>query len=96
VSVPASVWCSTIGLVLDAAGAFVILWPFLRLSKADVLGGDAGLFWAPNTVEEARRDPLTWATLRQVRGVKWGAGLLLLGALLQLAGVWLAWIKPGG
>jgi hypothetical protein len=91
-SVPVSLWCSTVGLVLDATGAIVILWPFLRLSQADVLMGDAKLFWAPNTVAEARQDPLTWATLRQVRGMKWGAGLLLLGALLQLAGVWLAWM----
>jgi hypothetical protein len=76
--------------VLDASGAIFILWPFLWLSPADVLMGGAKPFWAAGTVEEARRDPLTWATLRQVRGVKWGASLLVLGAALQLAGVWLA------
>jgi hypothetical protein len=67
-----------------------------RLTRAEKLAGvqnenKAKPFWAASTVEEAKRDPITWATLRQVRGVKWGAALLLAGALLQLAGVWLGW-----
>ena len=70
--IPASLWCSTLGLVLDASGAIFILWPFLWVSQADVLMGGVKPFWAAGTVEEARRDPLTWATLRQVRGLKWG------------------------
>jgi hypothetical protein len=81
-SIHASLWCSTPGLALDASGAILILWPFLRLSQADILMGDSKPFWAVSTLEEARQDPMIWATLRQVRFLKWGAGLLLLGALL--------------
>lgn len=70
---------TTAGLVLDAVGAFCLLWPILRLSRTDI-AHRSSLFWRADTDTESGLSGLRWSKI--------GLGLLIAGFALQIVGTW--------
>ena len=80
---------STIGLLFDIAGAWVLAWSlFVSKKEAIQLGGTPWMPSGDSDDDEFFKVPLISHFLVQSKRAKIGLGFLVLGFILQILGAW--------